>query len=351
MSVYEINEWVMAGALILYVLLGGADFGAGVWDLLATGGVEHRRQMRLRIGEAISPIWEANHVWLILLVVMLFTCFPRAFAALTTALHIPITIALVGIVMRGASFVFRKYTPPGRRKTRRRWGLVFSAASIVTPVFLGIIAGTAAAGELQWDENGVYRSGFFEPWLRWFPWCVGIMTLAIFSLLAAVYLCVELVQEPVPGSGESRMIEAFRRRAILAWLAVAVTALVTWLVGRREAVLFMDKLTASSWSLPMLVTTMCSAVGALAALKYRRFILARAFAGAQVVLLILGYARATNPYLIVPQFTFENSAAPYRTQELVAWALAGGAVILFPSLWYLYRIFKGQYVFAMLERD
>lgn len=351
MSVYEFNEWVMAFALILYVLLGGADFGAGVWDLLATGSPEEKRQMRLRIGEAISPIWEANHVWLILLVVVLFTCFPPAFAAITTALHIPITIALLGIVMRGASFAFRKYTPPGRRKTRRRWGIAFSIASVVTPLCLGVIAGTAVAGQLRWDENGVYQSGFFEPWLNWFPWCVGVMTLTIFIYLAAVYLCVELVLESDGRPRSQSMLNSLRFRAICSAVAVAIAATAAWLVGRQEAETFMGKLSGSRWSFPLLTATALAGGAAVAALIGRRFILARACAVAQVILLILGYARATHPHVIVPQFTFDNTAAPYRTQQLVAWAVAGGAVLLFPSLWYLFRVFKGRHVFDVLERE
>src|SRR6476646_7696431 len=122
-------------SLIVYALFAGADFGGGMWDLLAFG--PRARQQREAIADAIAPVWEANHVWLILVIVLLFTAYPTAFAAIMTALHIPITIVLVGIVLRGAAFVFRKYDGQDDA-THRRWSLLFSIASFLTPLFLGM---------------------------------------------------------------------------------------------------------------------------------------------------------------------------------------------------------------------
>src|SRR6185503_10028786 len=129
----ELIAAVMAVALNAYVLTGGADFGGGVWDLFAAG--PRRDRQRALIAESIAPIWEANHVWLIVVVVVLFTAFPPAFAMLGTVLHIPLTILLVGIVLRGSAFVFRSYGTRGRS----RWGAAFASASIVTPLLLGIV--------------------------------------------------------------------------------------------------------------------------------------------------------------------------------------------------------------------
>ncbi|HEX5604741.1 MAG TPA: cytochrome d ubiquinol oxidase subunit II, partial [Pyrinomonadaceae bacterium] len=180
----------MIAALILYALLGGADYGGGVWDLFAFG--PRARAQRALIAEAISPVWEANHVWLILVIVILFTAFPPAFAAIATALHIPITLLLIGIVLRGTAFTFRTYDVQ-RDDVQRRWSLVFSIASIITPILLGTILGAIASGAIR-VENGSVTSGFFNSWLAPFPLSVGFFALALFAFLAAVYLTVEAEQ-------------------------------------------------------------------------------------------------------------------------------------------------------------
>src|SRR5882672_2731226 len=146
----------MIAALILYALLGGADYGGGVWDLFAFG--KRAPQQRALIAKAIGPVWEANHVWLILVIVILFTAFPPAFAAISTALHIPLTLLLLGIVLRGTTFTFRSYD------VQRRCSLVFSIASVITPILLGITLGAISSGTIR-VETGHVVSGFFSSWL------------------------------------------------------------------------------------------------------------------------------------------------------------------------------------------
>src|SRR5918997_2364958 len=158
----------MVVSLMFYALLGGADYGGGVWDLFAFG--RRAREQRALIAEAISPVWEANHVWLILVIVILFTAFPPAFAVIATALHIPITLLLIGIVLRGTAFTFRTYDSR-HDEVQRRWSLVFSIASIITPVLLGIILGAIASGTIR-VQSGVVTSGFFSSWLAPFPFAV-----------------------------------------------------------------------------------------------------------------------------------------------------------------------------------
>src|SRR5712691_10751243 len=151
----------MIASLILYALLGGADYGGGVWDLFAFG--RRAPEQRALIAKAIGPVWEANHVWLILVIVILFTAFPPAFAAISTALHIPLTLLLIGIVLRGATFTFRAHDVQ-RDNVQRRWSLVFSIASIITPLLLGIVLGAIASGTIR-VENGVVVSGFLKSWV------------------------------------------------------------------------------------------------------------------------------------------------------------------------------------------
>src|SRR2546423_971239 len=168
----------MLVSLTFYALLAGADYGGGVWDLFARG--PRADEQRALIAHAIGPIWEANHVWLILVVVILFTAFPAAFATITTALHIPLTLLLIGIVLRGSAFTFRTYDSQ-RDSVQRRWSRTFSIASIITPVLLGVIVGALSSGTIHL-EDGTFTSSFLSSWLTPFPFAVGLFALSLFAL-------------------------------------------------------------------------------------------------------------------------------------------------------------------------
>src|SRR4030095_3059205 len=138
MGLADVMGAVMLGALVAYAVTGGADFGGGLWDLLASG--PRAAGQRRLVEQALAPVWEAHHVWLIYVLVILFTAFPPAYAALGTALHVPLTVMLVGIVLRGSAFVFRQYGG-GPAAAVEAWGRVFAVASVVTPFFLGAVLG------------------------------------------------------------------------------------------------------------------------------------------------------------------------------------------------------------------
>jgi cytochrome d ubiquinol oxidase subunit II len=341
---------VMMLALTFYALLGGADFGGGVWDLLASGPRAARQ--RTLIADAIGPIWEANHVWLILVVVILFTAFPPAFAAIMTALHIPLTLMLIGIVLRGTAFTFRTYDDQ-RDNVQRRWGWLFAIASIVTPVMLGICVGAIASGQIV-VEHGVVTAGFVAPWLAPFPLAVGGFALALFAFLAAVYLTVEARQadgDNENGGGGGAALQAdFRWRALLAAVGVGVLALLVFLLSGAGAPRVRAGLSASPWAWPLQISTGAAAIGAIWALWTWRFYLARALTAAQVALILWGWGAAQFPYLVEPGITIQDAAAPAITLRLLLGALVAGAVILFPSFYFLYRVFKGQRAFAVVEK-
>ena len=160
-------------SLILYALMGGADFGGGMWDLLAAGPRAVRQ--RKAIANAIGPIWEANHVWLILVVVLLFTGFPAGFAGMMTALNIPLTAMLIGIVLRGSAFIFRKYDSRSDG-AQHRWSTVFGIASFFTPFFQGLILGALTTGQIR-IVKGQVISGFFAGWLTLFALACGVFAL------------------------------------------------------------------------------------------------------------------------------------------------------------------------------
>jgi cytochrome d ubiquinol oxidase subunit II len=334
----EIVAAIMVLALNAYALTGGADFGGGVWDLLARG--PGREAQRALIAEQIAPIWEANHVWLILVVVMLFTAFPAAFAALGIVLHIPLTLMLLGIVARGTSFVFRSY---GARDdaTQRRWGRVFAIASVVTPLLLGIIVGSIVSGTagsaaarvptVPGAASPSYVSLYVTPWLAPFPLAVGALALSMFAFLAAVYLAVR----------EPALRDAFRRRALWSAGAMFVAAFGALAIGGMTTPHVTGGLTRGG-ALVLQLAIAIVALAAIWALYERRWRFARVAAAAQVSLILWGWVLVQAPYVLPPHMTIRDAAAPRITLELLLGAVTAGAVLLLPALAYLFRTFAGE---------
>ena len=306
-------------ALTAYVLLGGADFGGGVWDLLADG--PRKTRQRDLVARAIGPVWEANHVWLILAIVLLFTCFPRAFARIAIALHVPLTLMLIGIVLRGSAFVFQNYGGGGRG------GRVFAIASLVTPVLLGMCVGAVASGAIG-DAAGIPGKGFYAlyvaPWLTSFTLAVGLFTLTCFAFLAAVYLTLE--------TPDAELQADFRLRAMVAGVWVLMMAGLALALAPHRTVV--------DHRLAMLMGA--AALTAFWALWQRRYRIARVAAAAEVTLILWGWGVAQYPYMLPPDLTIAGAAAPRVTLELVLIALVIGAVVLLPSLYYLFRVFKAR---------
>lgn len=328
----ELVGFVMLVSLTIYALGGGADFGGGVWDLFAGG--PRARQQRDLIADAIGPIWEANHVWLILVIVLLFVAFPVAFSSVSIALHIPLTIMLVGIVLRGTAFVFRIYDTQ-TDTVQRRWSRLFAVGSIITPIMLGVCIGAIASGSIRIDlETGAVQTDFLSQWIAPFPFAIGFFTLALFAFLAAVYLTVE-AREPA-------LREDFRRRALWSAVVVGAAAFVSLYLSGAGAPQIREGLAQAKWSLPFQLLTGAVALGTMAAVWYRRFRTARALAIAQVTLVIWGWGLAQFPYLVEPDLTLADAAADARVLRLLLIALAAGTVVLLPSLWYLLRVFKGE---------
>jgi len=318
-------------ALALYFLFAGADFGGGVWDLLARGPRAERQ--RRAVERAIGPIWEANHVWLILVVVILFSGFPRAFAAISVALHVPLTLFLVGVVMRGAAFAFRGFDATGEG-AQRRWGWLFSSASTVAPVLLGMMVGALVSGNIRVDAAGVVTGGFFAPWLTPFSFALGAFALALCAFLAATYLTVELE------GADPELCEDFRRRALGAGVVVGAAALAALLLAGQDAPVVRAALATRSWRVPFHVATGLAALTALGALHRRRYRLARAAAAAQTALILCGWVVSQFPFLVVPDVTIFSAAANPSTRAYLLVALAVGVPVLLPSLFVLFRVFK-----------
>ena len=331
----EVVAALIVVALDAYVLTGGADFGGGVWDLAASGA--RKEGQRQHIADTLAPIWEANHVWLIVVVVMVFTAFPAGFSTIAIVLHIPLTVMLFGIVLRGSAFIFRSYgsTTEG---ARRRWGVIFAAASIVTPLFLGVIVGALASGAVGEaslriaDPSASFADVYVAPWVSLFPIVIGLFALALFAFLAAVYLAYNA---PAPS-----LAEDFRKRALAAAAVVFALAAASLLISHWRAPGVAGALMQSGLSIPLQVGTGVAAVTAIVALWRRRYGVARVAAGAQVSGILWGWALAQFPFILPPLLTIRAAAAPSRTLELLVIGLLVGAAVLIPSLRYLLRVFE-----------
>jgi cytochrome d ubiquinol oxidase subunit II len=314
--------------MMAYGIFGGADFGGGVWDLFAGG--PRRKEQRLAIQKAMGPVWEANHVWLIFVVVVLFTCFPRAYSKLSIALFMPFHLALVGIMLRGASFVFRSYQSQQADAAAETsvWGIVFGIASIISPILLGAAFGVVTEGLIRVEDGNVIAARGF--WLTPYALTNGLLALVTCAYLAAVYLTNET-------QGELR--EDFRWRAILAGTGTAILAAIVLALAWFEARWFVERM-LSSRALPVVIVGLiCFAASAWSVFN-RYYILSRVFAAAEICMLILGWGLAQHPYLVYPDLTFAATAAPRATLQFLVLSLPVGALLLVPSLFYLYRVFK-----------
>ena len=330
MGAPELLALVLSGALLVYVLSGGADFGGGIWDLF-TRGPRAEAQRRL-IERAIAPVWEANHVWLIVAVVLLFTAFPPAFAALSTRLHVPLVALLVGVVLRGSALVFRQYGGPGGAPA---WGRVFAVASAATPFFLGAVLGAITSGSAS--ERDLLA------WIEPLSIATGLAAVALCAYLAAVYLTVEasarLGGEALEAPSHE-LADDFRRRAIAAWIALGAATAACGVVAGLDTPRFARHLFTSAWSAPIGAGAALAAVAALVALVRRRYRAARALAIVHAAGLLCAWGAAHSPLLIAPDITVRSAAAPPVTLRVLAPVLIVGAGLVLPALYWLLRVFK-----------
>jgi cytochrome bd ubiquinol oxidase subunit II len=329
MTIWAEILWLLMGSgVILYALTGGPDLGAGVWHLLARG--PRKAQQRELLLHAIAPIWEANHIWLIFVIVVMFAAFSRAFSAVSIALHIPIALATLGMVFRGAAFAFHSYGIH-TEETKRAWSRVFSGSSIVTPVLLGSVAGALGSGDIR-VINGTVTTGFLAGWTTPFALFVGCFTLALFATLAAVYLTAE-AQDPA-------LADDFRRRALAAEVVTGFfAALVVWRAN-IEAPQLHAVLMRSTWTWAVQIATALLAFATIYLLWVRRPRLARLTSALQVALVVIGWGLAMDQHFILPDVSVEYAIGYAPVLKAYVITVAVALVILAPAFWYLLRVFK-----------
>ncbi len=329
MGLAEVCAGVALLGLILYGVLGGADFGGGVWDFFARG--PRKQAQRDAIAHAMGPVWEANHVWLIFVIVILFSVFPPVYYAVSVGLYVPFHLVIVGITLRGAAFAFRAHLSYVGDRRPGIWGVIFGASSVITPVLLGMCFGAVSTGALRVDGDRVWNEGSSAAWLSPFAIAMGGGALSLFAYLAAVFLCTET-------QGELR--EDFRRRALAAGTVVVAGAALTVPLMYFAARHLWDRFLTVR-CLPIALLGVVSALVSGGALLYRRYVLARASAIAQVVFLLVGWALAQYPYLVYPDLTLESARPDPTTMKFILQTLPVGGALLVPSLWLLFRVFKG----------
>ncbi len=318
-------------ALIAYAVLGGADFGAGIWDLLAFGRTAEKQ--RNLINQALGPIWEANHVWLIFLIVGLYAAFPFAFAKLSIALFLPLTLALLGIVLRGAAFIFRTYAVNAGTFTRV-WSRVFSSTSTITPFLFGTAAAAVASGRIRVQGEFV-ETDLSTIWLTPFALTIGAMAVSLCAVLAAIYLTVE-----AQNAKEEELVQVYRWRALLAGAVTAALGAWGLFLAPSEAPLLWNGML--DHALPLVFATMLIGGVTAAMLLLQKYRLARILIVLETAGLLGAWGISQLPYLIPPDVTVERAAgSPVMITALLIGSLLG-MIILLPSLWLLFRVFKSR---------
>jgi cytochrome bd ubiquinol oxidase subunit II len=309
---------VLFAAVTAYAVFGGADFGAGLWDLTA-GGAQQGARPREVIDHAIAPVWEANHVWLIFCFVVLWTCFPEAYASITLTLFVPLTIAALGIVLRGSGFAFRKAV--FRTRDRRNFGAAFAVSSIIVPYCMGAVAGGIASGRVP---AGGRAGDPVDSWINPTSVLGGVLAVCVVAYLAAVYLIWDAHR-----LGDEAMVEYFRRRAVGAAVAAGVVAAAGILVLHADAEYVFHGLT--SRALPLVIVSAACGTATLWLLHRRRRAGARAGAIAAVAAVVLAWGVAQWDYVLPTSLTVDAAAAPSGTIGAVLVATGLAVLLIVPA--------------------
>jgi cytochrome d ubiquinol oxidase subunit II len=314
---------VLLLALAAYAVFGGADFGAGFWDLTA-GGPQRGERPRELIERSIGPVWEANHVWLIFIFVVTWTAFPEAYASIMLTLFVPLTIAALGIVLRGASFAFRKSVMTLRN--RRLFGAAFAASSVLVPYCMGAVAGGIASGRVP---AGGKAGDPVDSWINPTSIVTGVLAVTAVAYLAAVYLVWEARR-----AEDSQLTEYFRRRAVVSAIVVAVVAAVGMVVLHDDATYVFDGMTGRA--LPVVIVGVVCGFGALVLLARDATRGARALAVLAVAGLVVAWGVAQWPYLLPESLTVSAAAAPSGTLKVLILNVVLALLIVLPGFVLLY---------------
>ena len=313
-----------------YAIFGGADFGGGFWDLIA-GNAEKGERPRMTIQRSLTPVWEANHVWLIFILVVLWTAFPDVFSAIFTTLYVPLVLAVLGIVLRGSGFAFRK-SVEGLQE-RRVAGATFALSSVITPFFMGCVVGAIAAGNVPAKGAG----DAFSTWLAPLPLFIGAMFVATSAYLAAVFLVGDSRR-----ADDREMEVYFEKRALAAGAVAGIFAAVGLVALHSEGHYVYDRLVHQG--LPLVIISAVCGLGMLAVLLSGGRFLLRPLAALAVVAVIWGAFTAMFPYLLPTSMKISEAAAPDATLSAIFVVFGIACVLVLPALFLLYFLAQSDYL-------
>ena len=320
-------------SIVLYFLLGGADFGAGIIELFTSK--KNKSQTRKTMYDAIGPIWEANHMWLIIAVVIMFVGFPVIYSDMCTYLHIPLLIMLLGITARGTAFAFRSYDAIKDEKTQNFYNHIFVYSSFVTPLFLGIIAGSAISRQIDLHAT-TFLSAYIFSWLNWFSVAVGLFTVALSGYLAAIYLIGE--------ADNDKDVNRFIKKAKIMNILAVVFGGMVFLAAELENIRLAHFIFGNPVSLIAVITAFISLVLLWVMIYDEKKKVIRVFAAFQVTMILLSVGYMHFPYFIMiksgQNLSLISLHAPPKTIDDLGWGLLIGSFLILPSLFYLYYSFQ-----------
>ncbi|MFF7048185.1 cytochrome d ubiquinol oxidase subunit II [Streptomyces griseorubiginosus] len=316
--------WVLVVAIAAYACAGGTDYGAGFWDLLA-GGAERGRRPRWLIDHAMAPVWEVNNVWLIFILVIMWTGFPTLFQTVFSAMWLPLALAAVGLVLRGAGFALRK--PTRRLAQQRIYGAVFAISSLLTPFFFGAVLGGVASGRV---EPGTTAST--DAWANGTSVLVGLLAVAATAFLGAVFLCSDALR-----FGADDLVDYFRVRALIAFAVVVVLALIALPVTHDDARYVWDGLTGGL-GLLLIILAAVAGLATVLLLWRRSFGWSRYTSVASVALTVGAWGCAQRPYVLPTSLTVAEAAGDAHTLRWLVIVTGIAIVLVGPALVLLYRL-------------
>lgn len=325
MTLADVLAVVLLAGIVLYAVFAGADFGAGFWDLFA-GGPKRGEKPRQVIEESIGPVWEANHVWLIFCLVVVWTAFPEVYASITLTLFVPLSLAAVGIVLRGAGFAFRKVVVTTRY--RRIFGSAFALSSLIVPFFMGTIVGAIASGRIP---AGGTTGDLWGSWLNPTSLVGGVLAIVVCAYLSAVFLVSDAHR-----LSDQRLVEYFRRRAIGAAIATGVIATGGIFILRNDNRFLIDRLLGQA--LPVVLASMVLGVVGLVLLVRGEATWARFVAVGAVGSIVAAWGVAQYPYILAETLKIEAAAAPASTLWAVLIVFFVAVIVLVPSIGLLYTL-------------
>ncbi|SMF22495.1 cytochrome d ubiquinol oxidase subunit II [Pseudobacteriovorax antillogorgiicola] len=330
----EVILFFLGASLILYCILGGADFGAGIIEIVSPQKMKN--EIESAVYKGMGPVWEANHMWIILAVVILFNGFPKIYAELSIYLHIPLTAMLMGIIFRGCAFTFRHYDAKADKSTEI-YGIIFRYSSLLTSLILGVIAGSLAKGSFQEIGPGLsYWQVYGQPWLSPFTVAVGLLVTSLFAYQSAVFF----VGEPV----SNELKKHFVRKAKQFNIVAIITGILVFLFGWAENINLLDHFFTHPVSLISLILATLILGPIWWGLSHFNRWVVRALSGAQMALVIIGWVAFQFPDVVRfrsgASLDLYTHAAPESTITVLAIALLAGSLIIFPALFYLFRVFK-----------